>query len=154
MLALALGTHAQVFILDEPLASLDPLARREFLHVLVDAVRADGATAVLSSHVITDIEQACNRIVVLGGGRKILDVPIGEAISTHRVSAASAEPFASEMTRVGTFPDPMGERVTLWQVPPDRADEPAFRVATLEEVILGQLAASRVPRVHAQSPAA
>src|SRR5664279_1118391 len=59
MLALALGTHAQVFILDEPLASLDPLARREFLHVLVDAVRADGATAVLSSHVITDIVITC-----------------------------------------------------------------------------------------------
>ena len=73
MLALALGTHAPVLVLDEPLASLDPLARREFLHVLVDAVRAQGATAVLSSHVITDIEQACDRVVVLGAGHKILD---------------------------------------------------------------------------------
>ena len=68
-LALALGTRAPVLLLDEPLASLDPLARREFLHVLVDAVRADGATALLSSHVITDIEQACDRLLVLGGGR-------------------------------------------------------------------------------------
>ena len=65
-LALALGTRAPVLLLDEPLASLDPLARREFLHVLVDAVRADGATALLSSHVITDIEQACDRLLVLG----------------------------------------------------------------------------------------
>ena len=67
-LALALGVRAPVLLLDEPLASLDPLARREFLHVLTDAVRADGSTALLSSHVITDIEQACDRLLVLGGG--------------------------------------------------------------------------------------
>ncbi len=86
MLALALGTHAPVLVLDEPLASLDPLARREFLHVLVDAVRAEGATAVLSSHVITDIEQACDRIVVLGTGHKILDESIAAALAAHRVA--------------------------------------------------------------------
>jgi len=154
MLALALGTHARVFILDEPLASLDPLARREFLHVLVDAVRADGATAVLSSHVITDIEQACDRIVVLGGGRKILDEPIAEAIASHRVSAADATPRIPGAQPVGTFPGPVGQRLTLWQVPTEQPEDPALRAATLEEVILGQLAASRPPRTHAQDPAA
>ncbi len=154
MLALALGTHAQVFILDEPLASLDPLARREFLHVLVDAVRADGATAVLSSHVITDIEQACDRIVVLGGGRKILDESIGEVIATHRVSAADVIPATPEAELIGTFPGPAGERLTLWLAPGDRAGDPALRAATLEEVVLGQLAAIRVPRARAYGPAA
>lgn len=153
MLALALGTHARVFILDEPLASLDPLARREFLHVLVDAVRSAGATAVLSSHVITDIEQACDRIVVLGGGRKILDESIGEAMTAHRVSAAEVVPVAVGARPVGTFPGPQGERLTLWLVPRGRADEPALRPATLEEVILGQLAASRAPRPSSQDPA-
>ena len=49
-LALALGTWAPVLLLDEPLASLDPLARREFLAVLVDAVRTTGATALLVAH--------------------------------------------------------------------------------------------------------
>ena len=146
MLALALGTHARVFVLDEPLASLDPLARREFLHVLVDAVRADGATAVLSSHVITDIEQACDRLVVLGGGRKVLDVPIGEAIASHRVGAADGLPTIAGVTPVGSFPGPLGERLTLWRVPPGGTEDPALRPATLEEVILGQLAASRPPR--------
>ena len=76
--------RAPVLLLDEPLASLDPLARREFLHVLVDAVRADGATALLSSHVITDIEQACDRLLVLGGGRTLLDLSIAGAIAEHR----------------------------------------------------------------------
>lgn len=154
MLALALGTHAQVFILDEPLASLDPLARREFLNVLVDAVRADGATAVLSSHVITDIEQACDRIVVLGGGRKILDESIGEAIASHRVSAAEVAPTMVGAQPVGTFPGPVGQRLTLWLVPRDRPVDATLRAATLDEVILGQLAASRAPRVRVEGPAA
>ena len=86
-LALALGTRAPVLLLDEPLASLDPLARREFLQVLVDAVRAAGSTALLSSHVITDIEQACDSLIVLGGGRALLAVSIAEAIAGHRVIA-------------------------------------------------------------------
>ena len=84
-LALALGVRAPVLLLDEPLASLDPLARREFLHVLVDAVRADGSTALLSSHVITDIEQACDRLLVLGGGAVLLDLSIAGAIAEHSV---------------------------------------------------------------------
>ena len=84
-LALALGTRAPILLLDEPLASLDPLARREFLHLMVEAVRADGATALLSSHVITDIEQACDRLIVLGKGHTLLDLTIAEALAHHRI---------------------------------------------------------------------
>jgi ABC-2 type transport system ATP-binding protein len=64
--ALALGTRAPVLLLDEPLASLDPLARREFLRVLVDAVRA--AARRPSSCVITDIEQACDHLSTWAAG--------------------------------------------------------------------------------------
>lgn len=150
MLALALGTHAPVLILDEPLASLDPLARREFLHVLVDGVRADGATAVLSSHVITDIEQACDRIVVLGGGLKILDQSIAEAVAAHRV-ADGDPPAPSGATRVAAFPGPLGELMTLWRFDDGQAGPRGFRRATLEELVLGRLASSRPPRDSAVS---
>src|SRR5450759_5890984 len=54
-LAMALGTRAKVLLLDEPLANLDPLARREFIQVLLDAVKSDGSTALLSSHIVTDL---------------------------------------------------------------------------------------------------
>jgi ABC-2 type transport system ATP-binding protein len=156
MLALALGTRAPVLVLDEPLASLDPLARREFLHVLVDAVRSAGATAVLSSHVITDIEQACDRIVVLGGGRKILDESIAVAVRAHRVADGDPTPMPG-FQRVAAFPGPIGEPMTLWRADdlaaseagardrPQR-DPPGFRPATLEELVLGRLASSRRPR--------
>jgi len=146
-LALALGTRAPVLLLDEPLASLDPLARREFLHVLVDAVHADGATALLSSHVITDIEQACDHMLVLGGGRMLLDLSIAEAISEHRVidgdltaEAADASGRAVGLTLIGVFPGPANERLSLV-----RAAEGRGRPATLEEVVLGHLSAARMP---------
>ena len=84
-LAIALGTRAPVLLLDEPLASLDPLARREFLHVLVTVVRAEGSTALLSSHVITDIEQACDRLLVLGGEEVVLG-----HLAAGRLAARSA----------------------------------------------------------------
>src|SRR4029079_12062030 len=143
-LALALGVRAPVLLLDEPLASLDPLARREFLHVLVDAVRADGSTALLSSHVITDIEQACDRLLVLGGGAVLLDLSIAGAIAEHsvveEVSPGGTVPTISG-TVVGVFPGPAGERLSLV-----RGDGAGGRPATLEEVVLGHLAAARKPR--------
>jgi ABC-2 type transport system ATP-binding protein len=143
-LALALGVRAPVLLLDEPLASLDPLARREFLHVLTDAVRADDSTALLSSHVITDIEQACDRLLVLGGGSVLLDLSIAGAIAEHsvveEVGPGGTAP-AITGTVVGVFPGPAGERLSLV-----RGDGAGGRPATLEEVVLGHLAAARKPR--------
>ena len=141
-LALALGTRAPVLLLDEPLASLDPLARREFLRVLVDAVRASGATALLSSHVITDIEQACDHLIVLGGGRSLLAVSIAEAIAGHSVVdgvVAASRRRGGAAGAIGTFPSPTGEPLTLLRGRGGRA-------ATLEEVVIGHLAAGRVSR--------
>jgi ABC-2 type transport system ATP-binding protein len=141
-LAIALGTRAPVLLLDEPLASLDPLARREFLHIMVDAVRETGATALLSSHVITDIEQACDRLLVLGGGRKLLDLSIAEARATHRVTDEGEATGGGRV--VGRFPGPLGERLALVAGEGTRG-----RPATLEEIVLGHLAAGRVRPIQA-----
>ncbi len=136
-LALALGTRAPVLLLDEPLASLDPLARREFLHVLVEAVRTDGRTALLSSHVITDVEQACDRLLVLGDGRLLLDSSLRDAIDSHGIAEGAG---AVETLAVSTFPGPDGLPVTLVK---GRSSGPGVRPATLEEVVLGYLATAR-----------
>jgi ABC-2 type transport system ATP-binding protein len=137
-LALALGTRAPVLLLDEPLASLDPLARREFLQVLVEAVREAGSTALLSSHVITDIEQACDSLIVLGGGRSLLAVSIAEAIAGHGV-VLDGDPQPIGAVIVGSFPAADGRRSTLVR-------GFAGRPATLEEVVIGHLAAGRPER--------
>ena len=149
-LALALGTRARILLLDEPLASLDPLARREFLHVLVDAVRSEGHTALLSSHVITDIEQACDRLIVLGKGHTLLDLSISEALAHHRViEGPPVDPMSTEGF-VGSFPAPGGEPLALVRIPVVQpvgaVGSAAGRSATLEEVVIGHMAAGRVRR--------
>jgi len=135
-LALALGTRAPILLLDEPLASLDPLARREFLHVLTDAVRSDGATALLSSHIVTDVEQACDRLIVLGVGRVLLHDTVSGALDAHAISTAE-RPDA-----VGSFGAPDGSRIYLVRGSADRS-------ATLDEVVLGYLASGRSKAVAA-----
>lgn len=133
-LALALGTRAPVLLLDEPLANLDPLARREFLHVLVDDVRANGTTALLTSHVVTDIAQSCDHLIVLGAGRKLLDDGIASAVARHRVAGGRIDAPGV----VGSFPDMTGHTVTLV------AGTNPGRPASLEEVVFGYLATARL----------
>jgi ABC-2 type transport system ATP-binding protein len=135
-LALALGTRARILLLDEPLASLDPLARREFLHVLTDAVRSDGATALLSSHIVTDVEQACDRLIVLGIGRVLLHESVAIALAEHAIS------FTERLDAVASFAAADGSRMSLV-----RGD--GARPATLEEVVLGYLASARSTPVAA-----
>jgi ABC-2 type transport system ATP-binding protein len=139
-LALALGTRARILLLDEPLASLDPLARREFLHVLTDAVRTEGATALLSSHIVTDVEQACDRLVVLGVGRILLHDTVADAKATHWLGTDGTATPGGEA--IGSFGGPSGERLTLLrQSSPSAASD--LRPASLEEVVLGYLASGR-----------
>ena len=133
-LAVALGTRAPLLLLDEPLANLDPLARRDFLTVLVDEVRSRGATALLSSHIVTDVEQACDRVVVLSGGRLLLDVAVADAREEHRTVDAADLVGRSA---VGRFGGPRGEPLALVR------DVSVGRDATLEEIVLGYLAAAR-----------
>ncbi len=130
-LALALGTRAPILLLDEPLASLDPLARREFLHVLADAVHTDGATALLSSHIVTDVEQACDRLIVLGVGRVLLHATVASALAEHAMS------LTERSDAVGSFAAADGSRLFLVRGTGDRP-------ATLEEIVLGYLASGRL----------
>ena len=139
-LALALGTRAEILLLDEPLASLDPLARREFLHVLTDAVRADGATALLSSHIVTDVEQACDRLIVLGVGRVLLHDTIADALASHWISTGGASTQLGEA--MGSFAGPTNERLTLVRAA-RAAEGTGLRPASLEEIVLGYLASAR-----------
>jgi ABC-2 type transport system ATP-binding protein len=84
-LALALGKRPELLVLDEPVASLDPLARREFLQLLMGAVAEDGCTVLFSSHVVHELERVCDHLVVLDHGRVTLAGDIDELVAEHRV---------------------------------------------------------------------
>jgi ABC-2 type transport system ATP-binding protein len=137
-LAIALGTRAPILILDEPLASLDPLARREFMQVLLEIVRRGDSSAVLSSHVVTDIEQACNRVVILSDGQVQLDLEVSEVLATHRVAAESDS--VSNGVLIARFPSVTGQTLGLVRGGPNES----LQHATLEDVVMGYLAADRV----------
>jgi ABC-2 type transport system ATP-binding protein len=84
-LTLALAKRPEVLLLDEPVASLDPLARREFMQTVVEAVAEHGMTVVLSSHLVADLERICDHLVILAVGRTQLVGPIDEVLSSHRL---------------------------------------------------------------------
>jgi ABC-2 type transport system ATP-binding protein len=83
-LTLALAKHPELLILDEPVASLDPLARREFLQDLLGHVAEHGTSVVLSSHLVADLERACDYLVVLCASRVRLAGEVDALLATHR----------------------------------------------------------------------
>ena len=84
-LTLALAKRPELLVLDEPVASLDPLARREFLNAVLEAVAERGVSVILSSHIIAELERVCDYLVTLADGRTQLSGPIGEIVASHRL---------------------------------------------------------------------
>jgi ABC-2 type transport system ATP-binding protein len=84
-LTLALGKRPELLILDEPVASLDPLARREFLQDLMETVAEQQVSVVLSSHLISDLERVCDYLIVLADSRVRVAGPVDELLATHHL---------------------------------------------------------------------
>jgi ABC-2 type transport system ATP-binding protein len=82
-LTLAVAKQPELLVLDEPVASLDPLARREFLQGLMEVVVEHGASVILSSHLVADLERTCDYVVVLVDSRVQVAGDIEELLSTH-----------------------------------------------------------------------
>jgi ABC-2 type transport system ATP-binding protein len=84
-LALALGKRPEVILLDEPLANLDPLARRAFMQTLLDSAADTGVTVVLSSHLVADLERTCDYLILLASSRVQVAGDIDALLGSHRV---------------------------------------------------------------------
>jgi len=84
-LTLALAKRPELLLLDEPAASLDPLARREFLSALMEAVAEQGVTVVLSSHILAELERVCDHLVILSRARVLLTGSTEEIVQSHRL---------------------------------------------------------------------
>jgi ABC-2 type transport system ATP-binding protein len=82
-LTLAIAKRPELLILDEPVASLDPLARREFLQDLMESVAEQELSVVLSSHLVADLERVCDYLIVLVGSRVRVAGPVEELLATH-----------------------------------------------------------------------
>jgi ABC-2 type transport system ATP-binding protein len=94
-LTLAVAKRPELLLLDEPVASLDPLARREFLQDLMEAVAEQELSVVLSSHLVADLERVCDYLILLVGSRVRLAGPVDELLATHHLlTGARRDPDA------------------------------------------------------------
>jgi len=84
-LTLAIAKRPELLILDEPVASLDPLARREFLQDLMEAIAEQNLSVVLSSHLVADLERVCDNLIVLVGSRVRVAGPVEDLLATHHL---------------------------------------------------------------------
>jgi ABC-2 type transport system ATP-binding protein len=82
-LTLGIAKRPDLLILDEPVASLDPLARREFLQDLMEAVAEQELSVVLSSHLVSDVERSCDYLIVLVDSRVQISGDIETLLATH-----------------------------------------------------------------------
>ena len=83
-LTLAVAKRPELLLLDEPVASLDPLARREFLRGLMEIAADREVSVVLSSHLVGDLERVCDYLIVLAASRVQLAGRVDDLLATHR----------------------------------------------------------------------
>ena len=94
-LTLALAKRPELLVLDEPVAALDPLARREFLQGLMEAVAEEGLTVLLSSHIVAELERVCDYLVILAAGGVQLAASIEEILGSHKLLSGPRRDGAS-----------------------------------------------------------
>ncbi|QBJ96435.1 ABC transporter ATP-binding protein [Rhodococcus sp. ABRD24] len=91
-LALALGRRPDVLLLDEPLAELDPLARRSVVRTLMTDAAERGTTIVLSSHVLSEVAEIADQLVILGSGRTRLTGALDDLLDEHYLLTGTSDP--------------------------------------------------------------
>jgi len=142
-LTLALGKRPDLLVLDEPVASLDPLARRDFMARLLTDAADRGTTVVLSSHVVSELERVCDHLIVLAGSRLQLDGPIDWLLQNHRTLVGPRLPHGRTpvgVRQVIARTDTDRQTTLIAQIDSEPGD-PAWRThpLTLEELVLSYL---------------
>jgi ABC-2 type transport system ATP-binding protein len=92
-LVVALAPDVPLIILDEPTSNLDPTMRREVIGLIQD-YRTNGTTVLFSSHVLSEVEESCDRVIVLREGRLAESVRMSDVREQHRIRATLSGPLS------------------------------------------------------------
>lgn len=149
--ALALAKRPRLLLLDEPVASLDPLARRAFLQSLMGSVAESGTTVLLSSHLLADLERVCDFLIVLHDAKPQLVGNVDDLIAEHRQLVGPRHdsdtiPAAATVIRA-SHTDRQSTLLVRTSIP---ITDPTWAVheVTLEDLVLAYLADGDVVGSH------
>jgi ABC-2 type transport system ATP-binding protein len=154
-LTLAIAKRPDLLILDEPVASLDPLARREFLQGLMAHVAEHGAGVILSSHLVSDLERVCDYLIVLIASRVRVAGEVDDLLASHYRLTGARRDLADLPVGVEVIEDSHTDRQsTLIVRSATLIDDPSFTVEqlTLEDLVLAymsQTATNPLPALEA-----
>jgi ABC-2 type transport system ATP-binding protein len=149
-LGLTLAKRPRVLLLDEPVAALDPLARRHFLGTLTAAVADSGGelTVMLSSHLIADLERVCDHIILLAESRVQLCGDIEPLLAEHKILVGPRKDTSSlERTHQVVHTVRTARQTTMLVRLDGPVLDPAYEASDvdLEELVLGYMGASAAP---------
>jgi ABC-2 type transport system ATP-binding protein len=149
-LTLALAKRPRLLILDEPLARLDPLARHDFMAMLMAAVAEDGLSVIFSSHVVPELERVADYLIVLSRGRVQLAGETDGLLAGHAVLTGPAGVLPERLDPVAVTAAGAQAHLLVRVPHPGWAPPPGFRAGApgLEELVLAYLrepAASALP---------
>jgi ABC-2 type transport system ATP-binding protein len=149
-LTLTLAKRPKLLLLDEPVAALDPLARRNFLATLTAAVAdaAGGLTVVLSSHLVIDLERVCDHLILLAGSRVQLDGDIDALLAEHKVLVGPPKDTAPiERTHQVVQTVTTARQSTMLVRLGGPVIDPAYQAedVSLEEMVLAYMGADETP---------
>jgi ABC-2 type transport system ATP-binding protein len=150
-LTLATAKRPELLLLDEPVASLDPLARREFLQGLMEVVAKHEVSVVLSSHLVADLERVCDYLVVLVASHVELSGDVSELLASHRrLSGPRRDPDSLPESQEVIEESHTDRQSTLLVRTDDPILDPAWTVqpVTMEDLVLAYMSRARdaVPR--------
>ncbi|HUQ58566.1 ABC transporter ATP-binding protein [Lentzea sp.] len=149
-IAMALGRLPRLLLLDEPLSDLDPLARDETLRIIMTEVADRGTTVVMSSHLLTDLREVCDHLLLVDEGRVQVDGDIEEVLAQHRILSG---PVADESAVDGTLVSATRTQRQSTLLLRDAGPAPrgwAEAEPDLESLVMGYLRASRERRTSAR----
>jgi ABC-2 type transport system ATP-binding protein len=149
-LALTLAKRPRVLLLDEPVAALDPLARRHFLGTLTDAVAEGGLTVVLSSHLVADIERVCDHLILLASARVQLCGDIENLLAEHQVLVGPRKDTAAiERDHTVVQTERTSRQTTMLVRLNGPLADPEWEAedVNLEDLVLGYMGADAAPAI-------
>src|SRR5262249_26442962 len=147
----ALAKRPDLLMLDEPVASLDPLARREFLRGLMEAVAEHGVSVVLSSHLVADLERVCDYLVVLVASRVRGTGEVSALLASHhRLPGPRRDPGALPAGQEVIEESHTDKQSPLLVRTDQPVHDPSWTVTpvSLEDLVLGYMSRARDDRTR------